>query len=254
MKTVWLEDMSWSDVEEALRAGVDTVIVCAASNEQHGPHLAENTDYEIGRAVYQSAAEKLGNTLVAPIIRPGLSAHHMCFPGSLTLRPEVFRGLVEDYVDCYVNHGFKNIVLVSSHGGNFATMAALAQELDAKYPDNNIVSGLSLDDFLEVFKETERIFGLPAGACGGHACCLETAIMLHIRPDCVRMDRAQAGCMDGGSQNEQAQKLFKYGMKGISEIGVMGDPTPATAEMGKACLDMLATRVCESVRAALSAK
>ena len=192
MKTVWLEDMSWSDVEEALRSGVDTVIVCAASNEQHGPHLAENTDYEIGRAVYQSAAEKLGNTLVAPIIRPGLSAHHMCFPGSLTLRPEVFRGLVEDYVDCYVNHGFKNIVLVSSHGGNFATMAALAQELDAKYPDNNIVSGLSLDDFLEVFKETERIFGLPAGACGGHACCLETAIMLHIRPDCVRMDRAQA--------------------------------------------------------------
>ena len=78
--------------------------------------------------------------------------------------------------------------------------------------------------------------------------------MLHIRPDCVRMDRAQAGCMDGGSQNEQAQKLFKYGMKGISEIGVMGDPTHATAEMGKACLDMLATRVCESVRAALAAK
>ena len=57
MKTVWLEDMSWPDVEEALSAGVDTVIVCAASNEQHGPHLAENTDYEIGRAVYQSAAK-----------------------------------------------------------------------------------------------------------------------------------------------------------------------------------------------------
>ena len=61
---------------------MDTVIVCAASNEQHGPHLAENTDYEIGRAVYQSAAEKLGNTLVAPIIRPGLSAHTCASPAA----------------------------------------------------------------------------------------------------------------------------------------------------------------------------
>ena len=140
---------------------------------------------------------------MAPIIRPGLSAHHMCFPGSLTLRPEVFRGLVEDYVDCYVNHGFKNIVLVSSHGGNFATMAALAQELDAKYPDNNIVSGLSLDDFLEVFKETERIFGLPAGGLRRHACCLETAIMLHIRPDCVRMDRARPGAWTAAARTNR---------------------------------------------------
>ena len=107
MKTVWLEDMSYPEIAEAMKNGADTVLICAASNEQHGPHLSENTDYEIGRAAYQAAAEKLGNTLIAPIIRPGLSAHHMCFPGSLTLRPEGFRGLGADYVSCYVNHGFK---------------------------------------------------------------------------------------------------------------------------------------------------
>lgn len=251
MKTVWLEDMSYPEIAEAMKNGADTVLICAASNEQHGPHLSENTDYEIGRAAYQAAAEKLGNTLIAPIIRPGLSAHHMCFHGSLTLRPEVFRGLVEDYVSCYVNHGFKKIVLASSHGGNFAEIEELSRELDDKYPDVKVVNALALDAFLEVFTETERLFSLPEGTCGGHACCLETAVMLYIRPDCVRMDRARTGCMGAGSQQEQAKKLFEHGMKGISEIGVMGDPLPATAEMGRTCLNLLAEKICASIRAAL---
>lgn len=91
-----------------------------ASNEQHGPHLAENTDYIFGLEMCRAVAEKMGDALVAPVIRPGLSQHHMRHPGSLTLRPETFRMLVEDYVDCYVRHGFERIVLLASHGTNFA--------------------------------------------------------------------------------------------------------------------------------------
>ena len=134
LKSVLLEELSWREIGEAMEGGCRTVLVCAASNEQHGPHLAENTDYIFGLEMCRAVAEKMGDALVAPVIRPGLSQHHMRHPGSLTLRPETFRMLVEDYVDCYVRHGFERIVLLASHGTNFAPLAALAPELQKKIP------------------------------------------------------------------------------------------------------------------------
>ncbi|MBQ4579013.1 MAG: creatininase family protein, partial [Clostridia bacterium] len=151
MKRVFMEEMSWLDIRTAMENGADTVLICAASHEQHGPHLAESTDYIIGKAMCEGVAGRLGNALVAPLIRPGLSVHHMNHPGSLTLRPEVFKGLVEDYVDCYVRHGFVNIVLLSSHGGNYAVLRAVAGEMQQKYPDRKIVCPLELSELFDVF-------------------------------------------------------------------------------------------------------
>jgi len=119
MDTLLLEEMTWPEIRTALQNGMRTVVVCAASIEQHGPHLAERTDTTLGYAEAEALARRLGNALVAPVIRPGLSAHHMVLPGTVTLRPEVFRGVVEDYISSYVRHGFTTIVLISSHGGNF---------------------------------------------------------------------------------------------------------------------------------------
>ena len=138
------------DIKTAMEEGVNTVLICAASHEQHGPHLAESTDYIIGKAMCEGVAQRLGNALVAPLIRPGLSVHHMNHPGSLTLRPEVFRGLVEDYVDCYVRHGFTNLVLLSSHGGNYAVLHEVAEEMQKKYPERNIVCPLALSELFDV--------------------------------------------------------------------------------------------------------
>ena len=139
LKSVLLEELSWREIGQAMEDGCRTVLVCAASNEQHGPHLAENTDYIFGLEMCRAVAQELGDALVAPVIRPGLSQHHMRHPGSLTLRPETFRMLVEDYVDGYVRHGFERIVLLASHGTNFAPLAALAPELQEKYPQAKIV-------------------------------------------------------------------------------------------------------------------
>ena len=163
MKSVFMEELSWTDIKTAMEEGVDTVIICAASHEQHGPHLAESTDAIIGAAMCEQAAGRLGNALVAPIIRPGLSVHHMNHPGSLTLRPEVFRGLVEDYVECYVRHGFDKIVLVSSHGGNYGVLREVAGEMQRKHPDQKIICPLSLNTFLEVCDRAERRYGYEQG-------------------------------------------------------------------------------------------
>lgn len=249
MSTVFMEEMTWAEIEEAMNSGVDTVIICASSHEQHGPHMAESTDYTIGRAQYGEVARRM-NALVAPLIRPGLSPHHMTLPGSLTLRPETFRMIVEDYVSCYVRHGFKKIIMGSSHGGNFATLDQMAEELDAKYPDTKIVSALSLADFTKTCSDCDEMFNLEKGACGAHACCFETSIMLYIAPELVKMDRVVRGYMSTDTA-EGAKKLLEGGVKALTPTGILGDPTVATAEMGKAYFELLVDRTCAAIEAKL---
>jgi creatinine amidohydrolase len=170
----------------------------------------------------------------------------MGLPGSLTLRPEVFCGIVEDYVSCYVRHGFKKIVLGSSHGGNFAVLDKLAQELDEKYPDTRIVSALSLADFTDTCSSADEMFGLEKGACGAHACCFETSIMLHIAPELVNMDKVVRGYMSTDTA-EGAKKLLEGGVKALTPTGILGDPTVASAEKGKAYFDMLVKRTLQAI-------
>ena len=232
MKTLLLEEMSWAQVEEAIRAGMRTVVVYAASVEQHGPHLPEITDTVIGYRQAVDLAERLGDALVAPVIRPGLSPHHMSFPGSLTLRPEVFAGIVEDYIAAYVRHGFRTIILCSSHGGNFATMAQIAERENARYADIQIISGMELADLDAWLAAAEDELNLPKGSCGGHACCFETSLLLEFTPDLVRMDRARPGYI-GAITGDVQKKFFEQGVASVSETGVMGDPTMASAEIGK---------------------
>jgi len=250
MKRVFMEEMSWPEIRTAMENGADTVLICAASHEQHGPHLAESTDYIIGKAMCEGVAGRLGKALVAPLIRPGLSVHHMNHPGSLTLRPEVFKGLVEDYVDCYVRHGFANIVLLSSHGGNYAVLRTVADEMRQKYPDRKIVCPIGLDTFLAVCEEAEERCGYEPGVCGGHACCFETSIVLHKRPDCVDMSSAVPGLVDA-DRDRVAEELFRRGMMEVSPCGILGDPRGASAEQGKIFLDMLTDAVFDAVEKVL---
>ncbi|MDR7549530.1 MAG: creatininase family protein, partial [Armatimonadota bacterium] len=103
--TVLLEELSWPEVEQALGAGVRTVVIVTASVEQHGPHLPMVTDAAIGHAVGERVARRLGRALLAPVIRPGCSDHHLAFPGSLSVPQEVFIQTVMAYVRSLVPHG-----------------------------------------------------------------------------------------------------------------------------------------------------
>ncbi|MBR5474381.1 MAG: creatininase family protein [Lachnospiraceae bacterium] len=246
LKSVLLEELSWKEIKAAMDHGYDTVIVCAASNEQHGPHLAENTDYIFGLELCRAVAKRLGNALVAPVIRPGLSGHHMRHPGSLTLRPETFRMLIEDYVDSYVRHGFKKIVLMASHGTNFNPLASFVPDLQERYPDSKIICGMSLKDYMDLYDAGDRMYDLEPGTCGGHACCFETSVILHFHPEYVDMSSACRGYMEGNTP-EFAANLFKNGMMGVSPCGIIGDATGATPERGKAFFDMFCDRACECI-------
>lgn len=247
MKTLLLEEMTWPEIKLAMDEGFDTVLIFAASIEQHGLALPEVTDTVIGYAEAQNLAERLGNTLVAPVIRPGLSKHHMKFPGSITLRPEVFKGIVEDYIAAYVSHGFANIILCSSHGGNFGVLEEVAAEQSAKYPENCIVTGCSLDQLDEALIEMDKMDNLPAGSCGGHACAWETSVMMMIDEEYVRKDKLQKG-FTGGLTGEVLDRFFNEGVQSVSEIGVMGDPTVSNAQRGKRFFEYFQELQCSEIR------
>ncbi len=232
MNTYLLEEMTWQEIGTAMAGGVDTVVICAASIEQHGPALPEMTDTVLGYANAVDLAKRLGNTLVAPVIRPGLSKHHMCFPGSVTLRPETFKGIVEDYIAAYVHHGFHKIVLISSHGGNFHVLEEVATEQAGVYPDVCIVTGCSLDELDDALAKSEKKEGLPTGTCGGHACDWETSVMMSLDEQYVRRNKLQAGYI-GALTGELLERFFEQGVHSVSPIGVVGDPTKADAERGR---------------------
>ena len=247
MENYLLEKMTWPEIREALDNGVDTVVIYAASIEQHGPALPEITDTALGYLEAEDLARRLGNALAAPVIRPGLSAHHMGFPGSITLRPEVFKGIVEDYISAYIHHGFKKIVLASSHGGNFKALEEIAEEQSALHPEICIVTGPSLDELDESLAEMDRVEGLPIGTCGGHACDWETSLMLVIDENYVRRDKLQKGYV-GPLTGELLDRFFNEGVGSVSPIGVMGDPTGANAERGKRYFEYYQNLTVECVR------
>ena len=211
MKTYLLEEMTWPEIQAAMKNGCDTVVIYAASIEQHGPALPEMTDTILGYAAASDLAKRLGNALAAPLIRPGLSAHHMCFPGSITLRPET--------------------VLASSHGGNFRALEEIAQQQSEQYPHVRIVCGCSLEELDAALAEVEVLEGLPVGTCGGHACDWETSVMMMLNEDYVRREKLQRGHV-GALTEALLHRFFEDGVMSVSEIGVMGDPTGADAARG----------------------
>src|ERR671930_1310322 len=114
--------MTRPEVDAAIKGGKHTAVVVAASSEQHGPHLPEATDALLGEELAGRLARRLGDALVAPVIRPGCSEHHMSFAGSLTIPAQVLMEILDAYVASLRRHGFARIVVTSSHGVNFPVL------------------------------------------------------------------------------------------------------------------------------------
>ena len=226
---VYIERMTWPEVEAAIRDGKRTAVVVAASSEQHGPHLPESTDALLGEELGGRLARRLGDALVAPVIRPGCSEHHMSFAGSLTIPAQVLMEILDAYVASLRRHGFARIVVTSSHGGNFPVLTDWKQG----QPDDVIV----IDDF-EGFAEALFAALKRSGRDdrgGPHADLGETSAVLAVRPDLVRKDQITAGRTDPAPLPEVLEK----GLRALTANGILGDPRGATPEIGNAVLESL---------------
>ena len=137
--TVWIEEMTWMDVRDAMKAGKTTMIIATGGIEPNGPWLALGKHQYVLRANCDAIARALGNALCAPLvpfvpegtIEPPSS--HMATVGTISLRQETFQALLTDIVHSMKVHGFENIVLIGDSGGNQKGMAAVAQKLNADW-------------------------------------------------------------------------------------------------------------------------
>ncbi|MDZ4729354.1 MAG: creatininase family protein [Xanthomonadales bacterium] len=240
-----IEEMTWEEIKAAIDSGTDTVIINIGATEQHGPQIALSSDSITGDFLTEEIARRIGNTLIAPSIRVGFSPHHMYFPGTITVRSEVITQLIIEYVHSLVWHGFRHIVLIPTHGGNFSTVAETGRRLSLLYPYLNIIAFSDADSYINALKSASERLGIPLDVAGSHAGMSETAMALAVRPDLVRMNRATPGFM--GDAYGVGEKMNFEGTPGVSSIGVLGDPTVATAEAGRVYLDALASMLTDFV-------
>ncbi|MCL5069172.1 MAG: creatininase family protein [Thaumarchaeota archaeon] len=239
--------MSWRQIGESIKGGKTTALLYAGSVEQHGPHLPILTDTLLGYALGERVARKLGNALVAPVIRPGLSEHHIGFPGTLTFSFETFRRIVEEVCTSLAGHGFKNIIIISSHGGNTDTLKAVVPDIAKKLAGKSNVFFLIPDQraHYEMMEKFRAKYKARLGEMGVHAGLSETSMLLAAHPELVEMNNAEEGLSDDWNylqENVLVDQMdnFIRGIKAKVGNGVLGDPRRASVEIGNELLEATA--------------
>lgn len=139
--TVWLEEMTWMEVRDALAEGTTTVIVGTGGVEQNGPYVASGKHNFVLSATTEAIARELGNALVAPIVKfvpegdIDPPSGHMRYHATISVRQETFEALLTDIASSFAAHGFTDIVLIGDSGGNRRGMENVAAALNDEWTD-----------------------------------------------------------------------------------------------------------------------
>lgn len=228
--------MNSLDIKEAIDNGYTTAVFAIGSTEQHGHHLPIKTDTMIGDAVAFRVAQKLGNALQAPTIRPGCSEHHMAFAGTISLRSSTLKSIIYDYVISLKKSGFETIILLPSHGGNFTTVQEAMEELKLAHPDIRIIGYTDLKGFVGAVNKFSKEYDVTPEESGAHAGENETSLILALAENLVEKDRFTPGYL-GPLGDKEMKIILEEGMPSLTKIGVLGDPTKASAKKGMVYLE-----------------
>jgi creatinine amidohydrolase len=238
----FLPYLSFAQVAE-LPAREDAVVVLpAGSLEQHGAHLPCAVDTLIAAGVVGHALARLPASVAAwalPPVTYGKSDEHIGFPGTVTIDGATLQATVEQIGESVWRAGFRKLLIVNGHGGQPQPLEQAALALRLRHGDFVVVPHFvwrvphAAGQFLA---EREKRLAMHAG----HA---ETALILALAPDTVRMDRAAAHYppeFPSPTLAPNGRPACAWVSRDFGASGVIGDPTPATAEQGRAILDSLA--------------
>src|SRR2546421_11595735 len=182
-----LENLSWPEVKK-LNLARNVVLCPLGSFEQPGPHLPLTTDTDIVTAIARRIEQKRQDKILClPTLWPGHSTHHLFFPGTLSVRQMPYIQLVIELCHSIVKFGGQKIFLLNGHGGNDVPLRALLRELKTDFPKIKFVFASYWSLASKSIAQT-RTSG-PGGL--GHACEMETSIMLHLHPNRVKLRLAR---------------------------------------------------------------
>jgi len=213
--TIYYDQLTWPEINDAV-AEKRIPILAVGSVEQHGPHLPLNTDWlQAQRIVEEAARRSNGGLLVMPPMQYGYITHAMDFPGTITIHWQHFIDFCLDITKSLAYHGFKKMIIVNGHGSNETPLDLVgrrtALETDA------VCAVVRCWPFLlnvdPAFNANWRESG-PGGT--GHACELETSMMLYLAPDTVKKEKA------GNHPVAQSSKFTFGDLFGAPPVSVVG--------------------------------
>ncbi|MBN1460401.1 MAG: creatininase family protein [Armatimonadetes bacterium] len=214
--------VDWKNTSPEIgQAKPEYAIIPIGAIEQHSSHLPVGTDFLICKALAARVAEELGSCYLLPTLPYSCSREHFDFPGTVWVRPETLGAIVEDLVGALHHQGITKIALLIGHGGNWICKPKVRE--------------LNLDR-----KGFHVIVTAPEGLTTGagefddlHAGGGETALILHLDPDLVKMDQ-----MKPDFAPTQGREFIDYvGMGGVTPAGHWGPPSQGTAEKGAQILE-----------------
>ncbi|MEO5794959.1 MAG: creatininase family protein [Rhodoferax sp.] len=248
--TVFLEDLTWTELRDLVHQGKTTILVPIGGTEQSGPYVALGKHNARVKVLSQRIAEGLGNALVAPVIAyvpeggTAPTTSHMRFPGTITVPDEVFKKTLESAANSFKVHGFQNIVFLGDHGGYQKDVQQVVALLNKSWASTGATNGAraivpevyystSSDGYAQILRQ----HGIRDDEIGTHAGLADTALLLAVAPQMVRKEAMRSGPKVG-----QADGV--YG----------GDPRRATAELGQLGIDAIVSKTVQALKASTSAR
>ncbi len=225
--SVFLENLTWYELRDAIASGKTTVIIPTGGTEQNGPHMVLGKHNYLVRYKAGEIAEQLGNAIVAPVMAyvpngdiPGANpaAGHMRFPGTITIPQDAYEQVLEFAARSMRSAGFLDIAFVGDSGGNQNGQKAVAEMLNKEWAATKIRVHHVTDYYPGRGDAIAMANGLTMREVGRHAGSQDTSSLLYINPGMLRLDRFVPG-------------------EGNDGQGHTGDPRKATAAIGKLILE-----------------
>lgn len=238
-ESLWTEELTWMEVRDRVAEGYTTILIGTGGVEQNGPYLVTGKHNVVLRGMCEAIARKLGDALCAPVIgfvpegdierRTG----HMRYPGTISVREETYRMLLEDVAGSLRAHGFTDIVLIGDSGGNQGGLEAVATALNARWTDARAHFIPEFYRYADVEKYMEEELGFKQPMDEGlHDNLYITSLMMVVDPASVRYDqRVRAG---------------RATINGVSIA-----PKERTIELGRKLMDYRAEFTVRAIRASL---
>ncbi|NPC58692.1 creatininase family protein [Caenimonas soli] len=239
--SVQLDELTWTEVRDALRSGATTVIIPVGGSEQNGPHMALGKHNFRAGALAARIAAKLGNTLVAPVVayvpegRISPPSGHMRFPGTLSVPEDAFAAILAGASRSLKQHGFLDIVLIGDSGNYQDILKDVALRLNREWAGSTTRAHYVAAYYraaTDEFAQALRSRGLSEAQIGRHAGLADTSLMLAVDPARIRTE------------------LMRTAPGPEASSGVSGEPSQSSAALGGIGTDLIVDRTVQAIRAA----